>query len=864
MLLVKTQPLYQLTDDMNSQDAFEQYVRLKYQLFNSLFITLPFEETRNTGHFLPLLAGKCAEGMKQEATPAEIIEAFFRDNYADLELGDRVDLLFRFVQYIERQVVLFDAIEDAAFKKVTDIRGKGTFHHLLTKINTQEQKQRFVEKLNDFGIRVVLTAHPTQFYPGNVLSIITDLEQAIRHNNVQEINLLIQQLGLTPMYRRKKPTPLDEAIALIWYLENIFYQTVGDIIGDLKNRFPGVEVNPSLIRLGFWPGGDRDGNPFVTADTTLTTARKLKESVVRAYLADVRDLKRKLTFPETDGAIRRIENKLQTTIYRHDDQYYASADELVTDLELIRLKLVNDYRGIHADLLQALIDRVRAFGFFFAEMDIRQDSRVHRKIVSDILTATGNQAQYEACSTLAAKADFWANLNVNDLHPGAFEGITSDSIRTIEVLRTIHHENGSEACHRYIISNTRNAEDLFILHFLFRASGWEGQLPFDLVPLFETIDDLEASSEIMEFLYTHPFYKAHLAQRGNKQTIMLGFSDGTKDGGYVAANWSIFKAKKHLTELSRKYDVKVLFFDGRGGPPARGGGDTHDYYAAHGRSVENHEIQLTIQGQTISSKFGNHESARYNMEQLLTAGLGNHVFQSDKQELTPEQEALMDELGQLSLDAYTRLKEHPKFIDYLDQVTVLNFYGETNVGSRPSKRSAGGKLNLDDLRAIPFVGAWAQMKQNVPGYYGFGDALRAVEASGRGAQLRELYGKSLFFRALIYNSMQALAKTRFELTSYLKHNPEFGEFWTLLKQETDLTVEYLLQLSGYDRLLQEAPVNLSSIGMREEIVLPLLVIQQYALNEYRQAIARGEDGELWKKMVVRCFFGNINASRNSA
>jgi phosphoenolpyruvate carboxylase len=849
---------------MNLHDTFEQYIKLKYQLFNSLFITLPFQGTSNTGHFLPLLAVKCADGLKQQATPKEIVEAFFRDNYADVNQDDRKNLLFNFVQYIERQVVLFDAIEDAAFKKVTDIRGKGTLRHFVSQLNTPDQTKLFREKIGDFGIRVVLTAHPTQFYPGNVLSIITDLETAIRHNNVQEINQLIQQLGLTPMYRRQKPTPLDEAVALIWYLENIFYQTIGDIISNLKTKFPDAQVNPSLIRLGFWPGGDRDGNPFVTADTTLTTARKLKESVLRAYLNDVRMLKRKLTFPETDEAIRRIESKLQTTIYHHDEQYYEDVNELVNDLEWIRLKLISDYESIHATQVQELIDRVQAFGFFFAEMDIRQDSRIHRQIVAEILAASHQTEAYKACDTLEAKCAFWNKLDINTMNPGDFEGITAESLRTIDVLKTIHLENGIESCHRYIISNTRNAEDLFILHFLFRASGWEGNLPFDLIPLFETIDDLEASSQIMEFLYTHPFYKQHLAQRHNKQTIMLGFSDGTKDGGYVAANWSIFKAKKRLTDLSRKYDVKVLFFDGRGGPPARGGGDTHAYYAAHGTSVENHEIQLTIQGQTISSKFGNHESAQYNLEQLLTAGLSNHVFQSEIKDLTPAQESLMDELGRLSLDAYIALKEHPKFIDYLDQVTVLNFYGETNVGSRPSKRSGTAKLNLDDLRAIPFVGAWAQMKQNVPGYYGFGTALQKIENSGRGSELKALYDQSLFFRALIYNSMQALAKTRFELTSYLKNNPEFGAFWQVLKAETDLTVQYLLKLSGYDRLLQEAPMNLRSIQMREEIVLPLLVIQQYALNEYRLAIARGEDGELWKKMVVRCFFGNINASRNSA
>jgi len=849
---------------MNATNSFEQFVKLKYQLFNSLFLTLPFKDIRNTGHFLPLLTDKCESGLKLQHSPEQIIESFFRDHNSEIENGNRTDLLFKFVQYIERQVVLFDAIEDAAFGATHDLRGKGTLPHFISKLNNEDQLKCFKEKVKDFGIRVVLTAHPTQFYPGNVLSILRDLEDAIRKNNLQDINTLIQQLGLTPMYRRKKPTPLDEAIALIWYLENIFYKTIGDIIQDLKTRFEGIDINPSLIRLGFWPGGDRDGNPFVTAQITVETAQKLKESVVRAYLSDVRELKRKLTFPGTDGAIRRIESKLQATIYRHEEAYYENSTELIADLEAIKQLLDSEFLAIHSDQIVALADRVKAFGFFFAELDIRQDSRVHRQIASDIIASLHLTDKYQKCETESERIAFWNSLQNIAVDADKFEGITAESIKTIQNLKLIHQENGADSCRRYIISNTRNAEDLFILHFLFRASGWSGNIPFDLIPLFETIDDLEASSQVMETLYTNEFYVEHLSQRTNKQTIMLGFSDGTKDGGYLAANWNIFKAKKDLTTLSRQYDVKVLFFDGRGGPPARGGGETHAFYAAHGQSVENHEIQLTIQGQTISSKFGNPESARFNLEQLLTAGLSNHVFKAESNDFTASQEALMNELSDLSLKSYMDLKDHPKFIDYLDQATVLNFYGDTNVGSRPSKRSKSARLNLDDLRAIPFVGAWAQMKQNVPGYYGFGAAIQAIEDAGRSSEIKDLYNKSLFFRTLVYNSMQALAKTRFELTAYLEKNAEFGEFWKLLKHETDQTVNDLLKLSGYQRLLQEAPTNLLSISLREQIVLPLLVIQQYALSRYRYAIENDEDTEIWKRLIVRCFFGNINASRNSA
>ncbi|MFT3739719.1 MAG: phosphoenolpyruvate carboxylase [Breznakibacter sp.] len=851
---------------MNQTESFDQYVKLRYQLFNSLFLTLPYKGVQSTGHYLPLLAAKCESGLNAKMSPQQIIDAFFDDHYVKVGDAQRVDLLFKFVQYIERQVVLFDAIEDAAFKKIHDTKGRGTLSNFVAKLATEEQQARFRDKLADFGIRVVLTAHPTQFYPGKMLSIITDLEEAVRKNNLQDINMLLMQLGLTPMFRRQKPTPLDEAVNLIWYLENIFYKTIGDIIQDIKRSAGTARINPSVIKLGFWPGGDRDGNPFVTSDITLTTARKLKESVVRAYLADVRDLKRKLTFPTTDIAIRVIESKLQATIYRHEEIHYNHSGELIVDLEEIRTKLDNDFLSIHSYLVEALIDRVKVFGFFFAEMDIRQDSRVHRKIADDILASIGKKEAYDNCKTEVERIGFWNSLGVLDLDVAGFGDITAEAINTFRILKTIHEENGTDACHRYIISNTRNAEDLFILHFLFRASGWTGNLPFDLVPLFETIDDLAAAGTVMDFLYKHPFYKQHLAQRENRQTIMLGFSDGTKDGGYMAANWSIYKAKKALTRLSRENQVKVLFFDGRGGPPARGGGETHAFYAAHGQSVENREIQLTIQGQTITSKFGNHESARFNLEQLLTAGLSNHVFPSDLQDFTTEQEALMDEMARLSLQSYNDLKGHPKFLDYLDQATVLNFYGDTNVGSRPSKRSKSAKLNLDDLRAIPFVGAWAQMKQNVPGYFGFGAALMALDHAGKGGELKELFNKSLFFRALVYNSMQALAKTRFELTAYLEKNPEFGEFWNLLKTEAENTIDYLLKLSGYRKLMEEVPVNLKSITVREEIVLPLLVIQQYALGQYRQAVEKENehDAEMWKKLIVRCFFGNINASRNSA
>ena len=212
---------------------------------------------------------------------------------------------------------------------------------------------------------------------------------------------------------------------------------------------------------------------------------------------------------------------------------------------------------------------------------------------------------------------------------------------------------------------------------------------------------------------------------------MLGFSDGTKDGGYLMANWSIYKAKEELTAISRQHNVQVIFFDGRGGPPARGGGKTHKFYASMGHNISNNEIQLTIQGQTVSSNFGIIDAAQFNIEQLINAGISNDLFSNKDVTLSEKEEALLQELVEASYRSYKSLKEHPYLADYLLQVSPLRFYSETNIGSRPAKRGVSSGLSLKDLRAIPFAGSWSQLKQNVTGYYGVGAALKEMEKKGK-------------------------------------------------------------------------------------------------------------------------------------
>jgi phosphoenolpyruvate carboxylase len=377
---------------------------------------------------------------------------------------------------------------------------------------------------------------------------------------------------------------------------------------------------------------------------------------------------------------------------------------------------------------------------------------------------------------------------------------------------------------------------------------------------------LENAETVMRILYENEVYNCHLKKRANTQTIMLGFSDGTKDGGYFMANWGIYKAKKELTKISKQHGIDVVFFDGRGGPPARGGGKTHKFYASMGRDIANKEIQLTIQGQTVSSNFGTIDSAQFNIEQLIHAGISNDLFSTKEITLSEDEENLLQLLADESYKAYIELKEHPYFVEYLANASPLRFYAETNIGSRPAKRGSSSKLTLKDLRAIPYVGAWSQLKQNVPGYYGVGTALKKLEEAGKGQQVKEAY-KTLFFKTLMDNCEMAMKKCYFPLTEYFSLHPRYGEIWNMMYNEYELTVRYVLKLSGHTELMADYPVDQLSISMRERIVLPLVTIQQYALSKVREMeeqLVTSPVKETYGKLAMRCSFGIINAGRNSA
>ena len=844
---------------LNKSKTFHQIVENKYQIYNSLFMNLPYDKMLNIGSLIPFLYEESKKGFDNGKDPNEIMQHFF-EKYTDLKTEqERIDLMFRMIQYIERQVVLFDSIEDAAFQTLFPDNQKGSLESIFFIAQQQGKLDEVKTKIQDFVTRVVFTAHPTQFYPTEVQQIIQDLRDAIRQDSVSKIDLLLQQLGKTPFFNEVRPTPYDEALSIIYYLRNVYYNTINDLYNQVKALFfADEELRTPVIQLGFWPGGDRDGNPFVTYEITRKVAQTLRTSILKNYYNELKDLQRRLTFKQVKEPLAKLRDKIYHDLFA--DNGSISLEEIKTDLAEIRFNLMQHHNGIFMPILDDFIQKVNIFGLHFASLDIRQDARVHEKIVQNIVEYyTGislEDLSEEERIKLMLNPSF--TVKVNDFS----DEIIVDTIKNIQQLKDIQRLNGEKGVHRYIISNSENIFDVLNVMALFRFCGYAmNEINFDVIPLFETIEGMENSRQTMQKLYRLEAYQKHLDRRNLEQSIMLGFSDGTKDGGYIKANWEIYRTKEILSEVSDELNIKVIFFDGRGGPPARGGGKTHEFYATQGKNIANHQIQITIQGQTITSNYGTSEQSNYNFEQLFTAGIISDVFADEQTIITAKERELIDELANISYQKYSELKAHPSFLPYLKNMSTLKYYGNTNIGSRPSKRGNDSALKFDDLRAIPFVGSWSLLKQNVPGYYGVGSALQQLKNEGRMDEVKDLFHNVGFFRTLILNSMMSMQKTYFPLTSYMKDDPEYGEFWNLLHQEFELSKALTLEISGFDELMDDEPITKASVILREKIVLPLLTIQQYALDKIHH---EAEHKAAYEKMVMRALFGNINAGRNSA
>ncbi|WP_134090333.1 phosphoenolpyruvate carboxylase [Olivibacter sp. XZL3] len=850
--------------------VYENEVLTRFELYNSLFLTLPFYQVKHTGTLLPFFSTHIEKGVVDKMDPEEIIESFFGQYEQYIHKADRFDLLFRIIQYIERQVVLFDAIEDAAFSKTGRGDDAGSLESLFKRAeNNPVLREKIVNRLKDFSLRLVLTAHPTQFYPGEVLGIITDLTVALKNNDINDIHLLLQQLGKTPFLQKSKPTPVDEARSLAWFLEHVFYPVVSDIQCMIDNDFDANGIHEGeekqIVELGFWPGGDRDGNPNVTTASTKEVSTLLRTILFRCYYRDFRVMKRRITFKGVEKYMSALQDLFYENSFNPQENPANVKDSIIFNLGEVKRVLTDYHDGLFVDLVDDLLRKVKIFGTYFSSLDIRQDSSILRKTYQYLYknnpVETGINVDFEDLSEEEKIKSF--RFQEADLTADVEDPLISDMVDTIRYVKKIQESGGPKACNRFIISNCQQASDILCLMELFLWNGWKKEsLAIDFVPLFETVDDLKRAAHVMEILYSHEAYQAHLKYRGNKQTIMLGFSDSTKDGGYLMANWSIYKAKIELTAMARKYDIDLTFFDGRGGPPARGGGKTQRFYASMGNEIANDHIQLTIQGQTISSQYGSFDTAHYNIEQLLNAGITSGIKTKPGDTLSSEKKEVIDRMAEASYNKFMELRHHPLFLKYLEELSPLKFLSSLNISSRPVKRNSNSELRLEDLRAISFVTAWSQLKQSVPGCYGVGTALKNAEDSGQWDQVQELYNTSGMFKTIIDNSIMSMTKSNFNITAYLKDDEKFGAFWNMLREEFELTSNYFLKLTGTRVLMERSPVERKSIATREKIVLPLVIIQHYAIKKLNGMSTDDPNYEIYGKLLTRTVYGIVNAGRN--
>ena len=451
-------------------ERFNEKVLSRFQIYNSLFLTLPFKTIKQTSLLMPLFADHCRNKYEANANPEAIVTSFFSQYAPELSLKQQQDLLFNFIQYIERQVVLFDAIEDASFSYVNNMHGRGTLRNMKEAAIGKQLLNDLSGYIKRFKVRIVLTAHPTQFYPDNVLVIINELSKAIAHDDLDSIKKLLVQLGKTPFYKKEKPSPYDEAVSLIWFLENVFYHSASTIYNYIaENIVHSDDLDNPIFDFGFWPGGDRDGNPYVTPEITLKTAKRLQFSILRNYYRDLRKLKRKITFPGLENRIADLEEMVFNQLFYPKRNKHFSLEHLNSELEAVLEGISNDHDGLYKSEVLDMIHKVRLFGLHFASLDIRQDSRVHHSVFTDIVThpeiqkyTQGIPKNYlelsseERCKVLIGmRGDVPADL--------FSEEITKQTLESIRVMQQVQQTNKERGCNRYIISNCQSLENILEL-----------------------------------------------------------------------------------------------------------------------------------------------------------------------------------------------------------------------------------------------------------------------------------------------------------------------------------------------------------------------------------------------------------------
>jgi phosphoenolpyruvate carboxylase len=772
----------------------------------------------------------------------------------------------------------------------------------------------------------VLTAHPTEVRRKSTIDremeIAGLLDRRERmHLTAEEFEASEEQLRRavltlwqTNLLRRTKLTVLDEVANGLSFYDYTFLHEVPRLHSALEDRLHAEDAPDdtgareelaSFLRMGSWIGGDRDGNPFVTAEVMRGTLRLQATRVLRFYLEELHALGAELSLaahladvseelrtlaehspdrsPHRSGepyrlAVSGIYARLAATALKLDVETsrapvgkappYADAREFKADLDILDRSLTaNNSRVIARGRLRSLRRAADCFGFHLANLDIRQNSAVHERTIAELIDAAVPGTSYLALNEDARIALLASELRSTRPLASSFVKYSEETLGELAVLREAakaHATFGADVIPQCIISMCQGISDMLEVAVLLKEVGLvdpSGRSAIDIVPLFETIEDLQASAAIMDRLLSLHDYRRLVDSRGAVQEVMLGYSDSNKDGGFVTSGWELYKAEIGLVEVFERHHVRLRLFHGRGGSVGRGGGPSYDAILAQPGGAVNGQIRITEQGEIISSKYSNAEVGRNNLEILAAASLEASLLQPRHSAPSAEYLEAMEQLSALAFKAYRGLVyETEGFVDYFWASTVITEISTLNIGSRPASRKK--TRAIEDLRAIPWVFSWAQCRLMLPGWYGFGSAVEVwlFEHPDKGmAFLQELYREWPFFRTLLSNMDMVLAKSSIAIASrYAELVPDaelreriFGR----IRREWHSSIETLLDIMGHGRLLQGNPLLERSIRNRFPYLDPLNHVQVELLKEHRKESA---DGEAADEQVLRGIQLTIN------
>ena len=744
-------------------------------------------------------------------------------------------------------------------------------------------KKELQEWLDNFSVRPVFTAHPTEAARRSVLSKMTTIAQLLEQpdspTKSERLAETIDLLWQTDELRLGRPEPLDEAVNSIYYLDELLQDTVPEVLASFANEVKrlGVELSPNAKPLSFgtWIGGDRDGNPNITAAVTKSAILLQNSHFTRAINRHLDELRQALSIstklagvtkelekslaedleklPEIEARYRRINveepyrlkataigHKLLLTQARHasglphfSGRDYKNTAELLQDFEIMHASLLaNNGELIANGLLTRIYRTISAFGLTHATMDIREHSGVHRNLLTQIYgQLSGNQI-----SEALKSQDKKEIKNLDEVGKKCFD--------TFVTINELIDRFGSEVIESYIISMTKSAEDVLIAALIAKHAGLlslddkKAFAKIGFVPLLETVAELRAAGEILDTLLSDKNYRQIVSLRGDLQEVMLGYSDSNKDAGITTSQWEIHKAQRKLRDIAIKHGVKLRLFHGRGGSVGRGGGPTYDaLIALPWGSIDGH-IKMTEQGEVISDKYGLPALAKENLELTLAAALEATILNRKPRQSAGDLNSwneCMDLISDNAFTAYRKLVDDPDLPAYFYQSTPVEQLGNLFLGSRPSRRPDAAS-GLDSLRAIPWVFGWTQSRQIVPGWYGVGSGLKAAREAGKTELLQTLLKEWHFFKTFISNVEMTLAKTDLEIAErYVKSlvDPSLHRIFDQIKIEFELTVKELLLMTGESEILGNQPILARTLQVRDTYLAPIQLLQVSLLAKVR-------------------------------